>query len=229
MIIHGPEVHETATKAWESLYVTLNEQGLDQPSRVGKVVGEIGNSHVVILDPREGFVQSKIRNLSVKYAIGELLWYLSGSNQLKDITPYASFWEKISDDGQTVNSAYGHRIQHSFGFDQYEYVKTLLQNDPFTRQAIIHIKEASCEPTKDTPCTIALQYHLREGKLHTTTFMRSNDIWLGWPYDVFAFTSLQIKLAMELGVELGTYTHIAGSLHLYERDAGKGGVLNGND
>ena len=31
-------------------------------------------------------------------------------------------------------------------------------------------------------------------------------------------TAIQIYLAMRLGVQLGTYTHIAGSLHLYDRD-----------
>ena len=48
--------------------------------------------------------------------------------------------------------------------------------------------------------------------------MRSNDLWLGFPYDVFQFTCLQVRMAMELGLDIGTYTHIAGSLHLYARD-----------
>jgi thymidylate synthase len=54
-----------------------------------------------------------------------------------------------------------------------------------------------------------------------TTYMRSNDLWMGFPNDVFQFTCMQIWLAMRLGVKLGTYTHIAGSLHLYERDYNK--------
>lgn len=48
--------------------------------------------------------------------------------------------------------------------------------------------------------------------------MRSNDLWMGFPNDIFQFTAIQIYLAMRLGVGLGTYTHIAGSLHLYDRD-----------
>jgi thymidylate synthase len=48
--------------------------------------------------------------------------------------------------------------------------------------------------------------------------MRSNDIWMGFPYDVFSFTAMQCLMAMELGLGIGTYTHIAGSLHLYERN-----------
>lgn len=211
-----------ATKAWEHWYNLLNGMNFDkQESRVGAVVGEVINAITVIENPRDGIVLSDIRNMSMKYAVGELMWYLSGSNQLKDITPYAKFWNKLTDDGVTCNSAYGHRIKYQFGFDQWEHVKDLLDKDNSSRQAVIHIKDASELTTKDTPCTVALQYLIRDGKLYATTYMRSNDIWLGFPYDVFTFTSLQVKMAMELGVDVGTYTHIAGSLHLYERNAPK--------
>src|SRR5260370_41880706 len=48
--------------------------------------------------------------------------------------------------------------------------------------------------------------------------MRSNDAWLGLPYDVFTFTRIQAYVAAAVGVEPGRYTHTVGSLHLYERD-----------
>jgi len=222
----GYLIANNATQAWESLYYQLKNQarnGFLQPSRAGNVVGEIINAVTVIKNPRQGIVESKIRNMSIKYALGELLWYMSGSNRLSDISPYSKAWEGLSDDGETVNSAYGYRIGSMFGFDQYSYVRDMLHRDPLSRQAIIHIKDPSEKITKDTPCTLSLQYLLRDGKLHATTVMRSNDIWLGFPYDVFAFTSLQVMMAMELGVDVGEYTHIAGSLHLYERDL-KGAV-----
>jgi thymidylate synthase len=188
------------------------------------------NAITVIENPRDGLCKSTIRNASVDYAIGELLWYLSGSNFLSDIKPYSKAWENLSEDGTTINSAYGHRIQARFGFDQWEYCKNLLLGDDNSRQAVIHIKEPTDVKSKDTPCTVALQYQVRQDvhsnaidgewkdtpKLYATTFMRSNDIWLGFPYDVFSFTAFQVKMAMELGVDVGAYTHIAGSLHLYE-------------
>lgn len=209
---------DTATMAWDYWFDTLRLQNIQQPSRDGNVAGEIINAVTVITDPRQGFVKSKERDLSIKYAIGELLWYLSGSNKLEDISPYSSAWKNLSDDGNTVNSAYGYRIFNKFGFNQWEHVAKLLQKDPLSRQAIIHIKEPSNAPTKDLPCTICIQYLIRDNKLHSTVYMRSNDIWLGFPYDVFNFTSLQVLMAMELGVPVGEYTHIAGSLHLYERN-----------
>jgi thymidylate synthase len=214
-------IANNATEAWEVWYdrlMDMHKDGFKQPSRAGDVVGEVLNAVTVINNPIKNMVESSVRKMSINYAVGELLWYLSGSNKLIDIKPYAKFWENISDDGETLNSAYGHRIFEKFGFNQWDYVKELLKADPYSRQAVIHIKDASNKPSKDVPCTVALQYHVREDHLYATTYMRSNDIWLGFPYDVFAFTAFQIKLAMELDLEIGTYTHIAGSLHLYERN-----------
>lgn len=215
-------VIDTATEAFDEVFGHLYSQykeGYSQPSRVGDVVGEILNAQIVLLDPTRGIVDSKIRKMPIRYAVGELAWYLSGSNKAADIGQYSKFWNDISDDGETLNSAYGYRIYEKFGFDQWEHAKYLLKADPFSRQAVIHIKDASNVPTKDTPCTLSLQFQIRGGHLHLTTNMRSNDIWLGFPFDVFAFTFLQIKMAMELGVKVGTYTHNAASLHLYRKDA----------
>jgi thymidylate synthase len=210
----------TATKLWEEVFVALMNQatkGFRQPSRVSPVVGEIINAHLELTDPRANIVNG-IRNMSMKYAIGELLWYLSGTNSLKTIIPYAKFWESISDNGVSVNSAYGDRIHNKFGFDQWDYVKGALRKDTLSRQAVIHIKDADDNVTKDVPCTVMLQYLIRNDKLYATTYMRSNDVWLGLPYDMFTFTCLQVKMAMELDIDVGSYTHIAGSLHLYEKD-----------
>jgi thymidylate synthase len=51
--------------------------------------------------------------------------------------------------------------------------------------------------------------------------MRSNDVVVGMTHDVFCFTMIQELVARSLGLPLGTYTHIVGSLHIYDRDAEK--------
>lgn len=211
----------TVNGAWEYWYKVLSAMDMNASSRDGEVHGEVINAVTVISDPTRNIVTSDIRKMPMRYAVGELLWYLSGSNKVADIKQFSKAWENLSDDGETVNSAYGYRIFKKFGFNQWEHIKDLLKKDPNSRQAVIHIKEPNPTPTKDLPCTVALQYLIRDGKLFATTYMRSNDIWLGFPYDVFTFTCLQIVLAMELGVKLGTYTHIAGSLHLYTRNLKK--------
>lgn len=194
-------------------------------SRDGDVVGEVINAITVIDDPTRCIMRNKIRNMPMRYAIGELLWYLSGNRSLKAIQKYTKAWDRMSDDGVLVNSNYGYCLMEKFGFNQIEQALMQLRDNPSSRQVVLHIKEARNlidHPTKDLNCTVCLQLFIRDGKLYMTTYMRSNDLWMGFPYDVFQFTCLQVLLAMELGTELGTYTHVAGSLHLYERDWKKG-------
>lgn len=210
---------DDAWQMWFDMFRGIAKVNPD-PSRDGEVVAEVLNAVTVINDPTRNIVKSKDRKMPMRYAVGELLWYLSGSDKLKDIDVFSKVWERMSDDGVHVNSAYGQRIFERFGFDQMEYVEKALRSNPFSRQAVIHIKDPvdyTEFPTKDVPCTVALQYFIREGKLHATTYMRSNDLWTGFPYDVFSFTCFQVMLAFRLGVDIGTYTHFAGSLHLYKR------------
>lgn len=214
---------KTANEAWQFWFDQLKaqaEQGRVESSRDGAVVGEFLNAVTIIEDPTRNIITSTDRKMPMRYAVGELLWYLSGSNRLSDITKFSKVWERMSDDGETVNSAYGHRILDQFGFNQLEYVVSALIANPNSRQAVIHIKDpqdyTKCI-TKDVPCTVCLQFFIRDGKLHMTTYMRSNDVWTGFPYDVFSFTCIQILVAFRLHIDIGTYTHIAGSLHMYQR------------
>lgn len=214
---------ESLDDAWLFWFDELAE-GADRnisESRDGNIVGEIINAVTIIDNPTKNVMINKVRNLSMRYAVGEMLWYLSGNNNLDAIRHYTKAWDRMSDDGKTVNSNYGYIIQDKYGFNQYEYCKQLLMKDKNSRQAVIHIKtpvNTVENPTKDLNCTVCLQFFIREEKLYCTTYMRSNDLWMGFPYDIFQFTCLQIRMAMELNVGIGTYTHIAGSLHLYERD-----------
>jgi len=221
-------------EAWEFWYEQITKGVEAVPSRDGSVVGEVINAITIIEDPTRCILRSPIRKLPMRYMIGELLWYLSGSDKLNSLRLYTSAWDRMSDDGISVNSNYGDRIQHAVDeyyepdiigghstFNQLEMVEKMLTEHPDSRQAVIHIKQARDlvkHPTKDVNCTVCLQFFIRGNKLYMTTYMRSNDLWMGFPNDVFQFTTIQIYLAMKLGYKLGTYTHIAGSLHLYTRD-----------
>lgn len=227
-VFSGKTVNDVWSMALEALQKQA-EEGYNSSSRDGAVVGEICDAVFCVDDPTRNIVSNPVRKLPMRYAVGELAWYLSGSNRVRDISQFAKKWTEISDDGETNNSAYGWRIFDKFGFNQWEHVKNMLRNDPSSRQAVIHIKDADSTPTKDTPCTVYLQFLIRNGKLNLSVHMRSNDIWMGVPYDMFSFCFLQMLMAMELGVEIGQYTHYAGSLHMYARDyesAKKNGLGN---
>ena len=119
-------------------------------------------------------------------------------------------------DENGFHGAYGSRIRH-----QGLHVVSKLRQDDGSRQAVITLWDPVLDnqlDRHDYPCTIALQYQIEDGKLCANTIMRSNDAWLGLPYDMFQFTQLQMTLARTLGLAYGWYRHTALSMHIYADD-----------
>lgn len=150
-------------------------------------------------------------------AIGELLWYLSGSNEVAFIEYYLSHYAGSGENG-LVWGGYGPRLSDFDGVNQLEFVISKLRGNPSSRQAVIQLydHEDATGGHTDIPCTCVLQYFVREGRLCAVVYMRSNDAYLGLPHDVFAFTFLQELIARSVGSPLGSYVHVAGSFHVYE-------------
>lgn len=154
--------------------------------------------------------------------LGELFWYISCKQDLASIKYYIKKYEEYAETDGKIWGAYGPRI---FDGDpsQYEIVRELLRKRPATRKAVIQIfdREDILEDYKDVPCTCTLQFLVRDGILNLVVHMRSNDVFMGFPHDVFAFTMIQEILANDLGVKLGSYKHMVGSFHLYDEDREK--------
>ena len=150
--------------------------------------------------------------------LGELLWYLAGTNELKFIQHYIPDYWRFSDDHKTVYGGYGPRLLGKNGWpNQLHNIIDLLKKRPESRQAVIQLFDAKdiLRYHEDIPCTCTLQFMIRQHRLHMFTNMRSNDAFLGLPHDIFSFTMLQEIIARSIGIELGTYKHAVGSLHLY--------------
>lgn len=197
---------------------------LEQGQRVqprGNWVQEITCASFQLQNPRARLISSPARRFSLTFAVGELLWYLRGSNQTDIIAFYNGRHRCYSDDGTTLYGAYGPRLfaPQPGGITQWEAVLSLLRADRDTRQAVLHLHFPSDlqEVSRDIPCTCSLHFLIRQNRLECMVVMRSNDVIWGMPYDVFSFTMLQEIMARQLDIEVGTYTHVVGSFHLYDR------------
>jgi thymidylate synthase len=179
---------------------------------------ELGSVLLRLSNPRARLSHTEKKG-KVFSGLGELLWYLAGSNDLKFIAYYLQQYEEDSEDGKTIYGAYGPRMFNLRGHDQIHNVVTLLNRKPESRRAVIQLFDAEdlAAPRKEIPCTCSLQFMIRAGRLNMATVMRSNDAYLGLSHDVFAFTMIQEILARTLKVELGGYTHFVGSLHIYRK------------
>ena len=151
--------------------------------------------------------------------LGELCWYFTKRKDVEFISYYIPAYRHYAN-GNEVYGGYGPRLFEWKGINQVENVISILQRKPYTRQAVIQLFDAKdiVDPHNDVPCTCTLQFMVRDGKLQMFTGMRSNDVYLGLPHDVFSFTMLQEVVARRLSIELGTYKHAVGSLHLYDKN-----------
>jgi len=122
--------------------------------------------------------------------------------------------------GGILEGAYGPRLLNMrSGINQFDSIYQLLKEKSGSRRAVIQLFNAEDIATvhKEIPCTTTMQFHLRNGALHMSVTMRSNDAYLGLPHDVFCFTMIQEMMARRLGVEIGNYYQYVGSMHVYEK------------
>jgi thymidylate synthase len=173
---------------------------------------ELSPCSVTLTLPQMNVLVNPLRKASQAFMAAELLWILTKRDDVEMISFYNSNIAKYSDNGKTFFGAYGPKVMN-----QFSYVLDVLQKDPWTRQAVISIWQENPPVTKDVPCTISLHFLQRPlGTLNLVAYMRSQDVWLGFPYDVHNFTSLQSLIASMLKCKLGTFTLVQGSLHMYE-------------
>lgn len=197
-------------------------------SRVGRCREIIGH-HYVLTDPRNCWAGSR-RKASLGYGFAELLWYLSGKDTLDMLGAYAPSYVNYTNDGR-ARGAYGYRWYNNPGvvikgkeMSSLMAAVHLLTKNPDDRRCVVamwdagDIFEALRGEWKDIPCTLSLQFLVRDDRLHLIVTMRSNDHWMGGVYDPFTFCQLQLIVAAALKLMPGTYTHNVGSYHIYERN-----------
>ena len=180
---------------------------------------ELNGVLLELVNPRARISRTETRGKPFS-CLGELLWYLSGTNELRFIQYYIRYYRAFADDDY-VYGGYGPRLFSWRDTNQLATVIALLRRKRQSRQAVVQLFDAHdiTTPRKDVPCTCTLQFMIRGDRLHLITNMRSNDVHLGMPHDVFCFTMLQEIVARTLDVEIGTYKHMVGSLHLYDKNA----------
>lgn len=198
------------------LYKSLISSGIENSSNGGDSVEHLG----VILrisQPRARLSRSWTRGRPLFSALGELIWYLSGSEDAASIGRYISHYVKAGKP-PIVSGAYGPRIRFRYKFDQLEHIIDKLRTKDGSRRTVIQIYDAGdLLIDTDVPCTTTLQLHRRGNTLHMSATMRSNDAYIGLPHDIFCFTMIQELVAAELKLSVGEYIHMVGSMHLYKR------------
>lgn len=211
------------------VYSFLDTQGHEVRASRGATLEVVGVL-LELTNPRARLSRSDSRG-KIFSCLGELCWYLSGDDALAPIEYYlGKYRSEAINDGtgrMFVPGAYGPRLTGGGAAGlppaQLEAVIAMLGRRSSSRRAVLQLFSAADLPRAETqggdvPCTCVLQFLVRDDALHLLTYMRSNDAVAGLTHDVFCFTMLQELVARRVGVELGSYQHMVGSLHVYLTD-----------
>lgn len=108
---------------------------------------------------------------------------------------------------------------HSRMAEQLPFIIEELKRNPYSRRAVIDIRDWKYDSQTDSPaCLQHIQFFIRDAELDMCVLFRSNDAVKATFMNAFALICLQEKIAGELGVDVGTYTHRVNSFHAYEKD-----------
>ena len=153
----------------------------------GEIVGRVG------LNPKLGFTEG----LALVAGLADESWIRAAAPSV-DLSLYGSF------------AYYG-----PMAAGQYEGVLDELRRDPDSRRAVIVLAGSNDLTSTGLPCTLALQFFIRNGDLYTLAHMRSSDSVLGVPYDVMQFSMLALCVARVLRVRAFAVGLSMGSSHTY--------------
>ena len=214
-VLEGTNVNEVFPDA---VLLTM-QQGVLRPSRNGPVLEIPTPVASVYHRPWERALFCPVRNANPFFHFFEALWILAGRKDVATLKVFNSRISDYSDNGVTFHAAYGHRLRYHFGIDQIELLIRELEEDPDSRRAVLQIWDSVSDLNtkgRDIPCNDTIFFKILDGQLRMTVCNRSNDlIWGAYGANVVQFSILQEYIAWKLGVEIGPYTQVSDSLHVY--------------
>jgi thymidylate synthase len=204
---------ESGRRGYGLVALTARDFGEERAPR-GLKTRDLGHTVIRVATPFDALPVGVGRKLNTAIGAGEAVQLVAGRADHRLMPSIAPSFERYREHNGTFWGAYGNRIQ-----GQVAQAVRKLKEDRDTRQAVVTLWNPNLDNVmhkSDYPCTVALNFAVEDDTLVMRTLMRSNDVWLGLPYDVFQFTQLQLTVARALGMVPGRYTHESWSLHLYE-------------
>jgi len=210
------------------------ENGTDKGDRTGTGTRSVFGRQIRY-DLAKGFPLLTTKKLHFKSIAYELLWFLSGDTNIQFLTDNGvSIWNEWATPEGELGPVYGAQWRRWPGHDgkHYDQVQALvegLQNNPNSRRHIISgwnvalLPEESISPQENAaagrmalpPCHAFYQFYVANGKLSGSLYIRSNDLFLGHPYNTASLALLTHMLAQQCDLNVGDIIISIGDAHIY--------------
>ncbi len=184
----------------------------------------------------DGFPAVTTKRLVWKSILSELLWFISGSDNIYDLKTYLKsnrLWDGnyedylnrlgIDKNDGSMGRIYGVQWRRWKGangkvVDQLQNAINLIRENPESRRIMVDAWNAAEIGTRDValpPCHNFYQFYVAEGKLSLQMYQRSCDMFLGVPLNIASYSVLLHMVAKITSLVPCEFIHILGDAHIY--------------
>jgi thymidylate synthase len=178
--------------------------------------------HQARYDLTAGFPAVTTKKLHLRSVVGELIWFLSGSTNVKWLQENGiSIWDEWADADGELGPVYGYQWRSwptpdGRHIDQLAKVIESIKANPDSRRHIVTAwNVADVDEMALPPCHMMFQFYVADGRLSCQLYQRSADIFLGVPFNIASYALLTHMVAQQTGLEVGDFVHTLGDAHLY--------------
>lgn len=173
-------------------------------------------------DLAAGFPAVTTKKLHLKSVVGELIWFLQGSTNVRWLQEHGiSIWDEWADADGELGPVYGHQWRSwpapdGRSIDQIAKVIDSIRTNPDSRRHIVSAwNVAEVDDMALPPCHTMFQFYVADGRLSCQLYQRSADLFLGVPFNIASYALLTSMVAQVCGLAPGDFVHTFGDAHLY--------------
>lgn len=171
---------------------------------------------------QEGFPLVTTKKVFWKGVVGELLWFLKGSTNVRELQEQGiGIWDAWADENGDLGPVYGAQWRSwptpdGSHIDQIAQVIKSIKTNPDSRRHIVSAWNVADIPRMALPpCHLLFQFYVAEGKLSCQLYQRSADLFLGVPFNIASYSLLTHMIAQVCDLDVGEFIITFGDAHIY--------------
>ena len=171
----------------------------------------------------EGFPLVTTKKLHIRSIVHELLWFLSGSSNIKYLHDNGvTIWDEWADENGDLGPVYGVQWRSwpapdGRRIDQItNLVEGIRRNPDSRRHLVVAWNPAEVDKMALPPCHCLFQFYVAQGRLSCQLYQRSCDIFLGVPFNIASYSLLTHMIAQQCDLEPGDFVWTGGDCHIYK-------------
>ncbi len=206
---------------YETMLEHVYKHGTQKTDRTGTGTRSIFG-YQMRFDLNEGFPLITTKKLHIRSIVHELLWFLSGSSNIKYLKDNnVRIWDEWADENGDLGPVYGVQWRSwptpdGRHVDQISNLMDQIKHNPDSRRLIVCAwNPGLIEEMALPPCHCLFQFYVADGKLSCQLYQRSCDTFLGVPFNIASYALLTHMIAQQCDLKVGDFVWTGGDVHLY--------------